>query len=108
MEVRGTVGPKEAWNAGEITMAQAIAQNKWAGTYQRRKLKKRKGIIRMKYYKPTNPRTSAQQYNRFLFAAGVALWNTLDTPKRNNYNLRAVPFRLSGFCLFQREWLAQF
>lgn len=108
MEVRGTVGPKEQWNAGEISMAQAIQLNPWSGTYQRRKLKKRKGIVRMRYYKPTNPRTPAQQYRRWLFASGVALWNVLDNSLRANYNLRAKPFRLSGFCLFQREWLAQF
>ena len=47
------------------------------GIYQMRMTKRGKVPIKMKFYRPTNPRTAAQQANRDKFASAMASWKNM-------------------------------
>lgn len=83
----------------------ALARNPWAGIYQRKKTKKGKKISRMKFYITPNPRTPAQQAWRAVFGAGKIAWDSLTEPQKTLYNKRGQRIKMSGYNLFQREYL---
>ena len=58
------------------------------------------------YYIPKNPRTDPQQTQRGKMTSGVAAWKALTPPEKEEYNVRAKGFNLSGYNLFLREYLS--
>lgn len=74
------------------------------GIYQMRSTKKGKKPIRMKFYKPTNPKTVNQQANRQKFAEAMEAWKNLTSQEQEQYNERAKKIPLFGFNLFIREY----
>lgn len=74
------------------------------GIWQMRMTKRGKVPIRMKFYTPTNPRTSAQQANRAKFAAAMAAWGALTSDQKAVYNERAKKRQMFGWGLFIREY----
>lgn len=74
------------------------------GIYQRRMLKNGKGYIKMKFYEPTNPRTTAQQANRQKFTDGMAAWQALTEEEKTTYIKRAKKRNMFGWGLFLREY----
>lgn len=81
------------------------SQNQYAGIYHKKRTARGWGISLMHYYAPTNPRTVPQQARRSIFAEGVIQWQSLTAPEKASYNDRARGERLTGFQLFQREYL---
>jgi len=68
------------------------------------------GIIwcAMKYTKPRNPRTQAQQNWRYVFRDGVSIWrNTMTDEEKNFYNQKKYPERMSGFNRFLHYYLRE-
>ena len=61
----------------------------------------------MKFYYPTNPRTTKQQAWRAVFRTGKATWDALAPQTKTKYNKRAYAYKFTGFNLFMREYLAK-
>lgn len=75
------------------------------GIYRRRRFNGKYFPERARFYRPTNPRSFAQQSRREVFASGVVLWQALTDFEKASYNLRARRLHMSGFNLHQREYL---
>lgn len=75
--------------------------------YQRRHKKGRTEIVRMRFYRGFNPRTTAQQAWRAVFATGLSTWQAFTTDEKRAYNERVRGKHMTGFNLFMREYLAE-
>lgn len=93
-EIRGKVG-KQA-DAGK---------NPHFGIYQMRDLGNGKVPFKMKFYKPTNPRTALQQLNRQNFKNACLQWQALDEPTKVLWREKAKPKRIFGFNLFLKWFM---
>ena len=74
------------------------------GIYQMRMTKRGKVPVKMKFYRPTNPRTPAQQANRQKFADAQAAWMALTSEQKQVYTTRAKRRNMFGWGLFIREY----
>lgn len=74
------------------------------GIYQMRNTKRGKRPIKMKFYTPTNPRTTAQQANRQKFADAMSAWSALTEAEKAEYNERAKGRGTFGWGLFIRDY----
>lgn len=79
--------------------------NPYAGIYQYRNSAKQRYHIKSIMYWPTNPRTAPQQAWRAVFANGALAWGALTLTEKEAYNKRAKPYHMTGYHLFQREYL---
>lgn len=61
---------------------------------------------KMRYYRPTNPRTELQQAGRNKFADAVAAWNLLTTVEKSVYNERGKKNNRIGRNIFISEYMA--
>jgi hypothetical protein len=61
--------------------------------------------VRMRYYRPTNPNTPAQQAGRSKFADAVAGWAALTAAKKEEYNKRAHKHSRRGRNLYISEYM---
>jgi hypothetical protein len=75
------------------------------GIYQRRHTKRGTIYVRMKYYCSTNPRTPAQQANRYKIRDGWTAYGLLTNEQKAEYAERAKEKRITGPNLFFREYL---
>jgi hypothetical protein len=95
------------------TVRKKLGKPEWSdplnvyGIYQQRMLKNGKGYIKMKFYTPTNPQTTAQQANRQKFADAMSAWQSLTTEQKGAYNKRARTRGWFGRNLFIREYFQQ-
>jgi len=64
---------------------------------------KRKNF-KMKFYRPTNPRTPEQQANRAKFAQAVQAWQNLPLDQKRVYNEKASKKPMSGYNLFIKKF----
>lgn len=74
------------------------------GIWQMRMTRRGKVPLKMKFYRPTNPRSPAQQANRQKFANAMAAWQALTNQEKNAYNERAKKRQMFGWGLFIREY----
>jgi len=74
------------------------------GIYQMRMTRKGKIPIKMKFYVPTNPRTTLQQENRQKFADAMTAWGALTSGEKLVYIKRAKTRQMKGWGLFIREY----
>ena len=77
----------------------------YKGIYQMRRCKEGIIPIRMKFYKPSNPRTILQQANRQKYADGVLGWQSLTDEQKKVYNDNVKGRCLSGYNLYIKEYL---
>lgn len=75
------------------------------GIYQQRKCKEGVRTVRMKFYRPTNPRTEIQQANRQKMINAVLAWQNLTAEQKIQYNKRARGKHYSGYNLYLKEHL---
>lgn len=75
------------------------------GIYQMRRTKRGIVPIRMKFYRPYNPRTIPQQANRTKFAGAMAAWQALSEDEKSDYNRKAKYRHMTGHNLFIRWYL---
>ena len=61
--------------------------------------------VRMRYYRPTNPNTPAQQAGRSKFADAVAGWAALTAAEKEEYNKRAHKHSRRGRNLYISEYM---
>ena len=76
-----------------------------AGIYSKKYYYGKPYISKMKFYRPTNPRTTAQQNWRAICAYFVTIWQAFDISIKNNFKKRAPDKRMSGYNLFLSEAL---
>jgi len=74
------------------------------GIWQMRMTKRGKVPVKMRFYGPTNPRTTAQQANRQKFADAQAAWMALTASEKLVYTKRAKKRQMFGWGLFIREY----
>jgi hypothetical protein len=80
-------------------------KNDYAGIYQTRPRPKGRMMVRMVHYVPTNPQTIPQQTNRQKYADSVAAWQALSSSEKQFYRVKSSGRRMSGYNLFQHEYL---
>jgi hypothetical protein len=66
---------------------------------------KRKGVFISNYNPPGNPQTPRQQEWRKKMEEAVTLWQKLPMETKRKWNQKAIPLRMSGFNLHNREYL---
>lgn len=75
------------------------------GIYQMRMTKKGKVPIKMRFYRPTDPKTPEQQAGRMKFKDAMLAWQGLTTGQKAVYTERAKPMQMFGHNLFIREFI---
>lgn len=70
------------------------------GVYQARRHNGRKFWVKMKYYRPTDPKTDLQQANRQKMADAVASWQALPESEKNVWRERGKKLRRKGYNLY--------
>jgi hypothetical protein len=63
------------------------------------------GTQRVPYYRPTNPRTAAQQLMRKVFADATAAWQALSEEEKDEWREKAKQEGQVGAHLFQGHYL---
>lgn len=76
------------------------------GIYRVRSIKGTQRTEKMPFYKPTNPRTPAQQANRQKFANAMLAWKNLTELEKERYNEEAKSKMLFGWNVFIKEYFA--
>ena len=75
------------------------------GIYQQRHCKAGQKTIKMKFYKPRNPKTPAQMACRKKYADSILAWRNLTNDEKREYNRKAGGMGMSGYNLFQKQFL---
>ena len=76
------------------------------GIYRVRSIKGTQRTEKMLFYRPTNPRTPAQQANRQKFADAMLAWKNLTELEKERYNKEAKSKMLFGWNVFIKEYFA--
>lgn len=76
------------------------------GIYRVRSIKGTQRTEKMPFYRPTNPRTPAQQANRQKFADAMLAWKNLTELEKERYNKEAKSKMLFGWNVFIKEYFA--
>ena len=93
-------------NYGSIEQFGGVYQKRVTGYNHRGRIKnrpRRAYYVRMRYYRPTNPRTPRQQTRRAKFAEAVAGWEELTPVEKKFYNHKARGRSLTGYNLYISE-----
>lgn len=88
---------------GELSHGGGILQRRWTGYNHTGKIpgKKREAyFVRMRPYRPANPRTEKQQAWRDVFSAACQAWNDLTPVEKSYYNSRGKRVGKVGRSLF--------
>lgn len=118
LSTRGKTGPGGGFGFirfansrfGDTRTHGGIYRKKYTGynQYGYSPIRKRNTIFqRMRYYRPTNPRTVEQQSNRNKFAEAVAAWPLLTDEQKTYYNERGKRMNKSGRNLFISWYMKQ-
>lgn len=93
---------------GEGESPGGIYQKRWTGYNQHGRIpgcKRKSYYVRMRMYRPTNPRTVKQQAGRTKFQEAVAAWQAMSTEEREPWRQRAVRKSRRGRNLFIQEYM---
>lgn len=118
IEIRGKIGRGSGYGFarrgnglfGESAAPGGIYQRRVTGYNQTGRIPGRKRVqyfVRMKSYRPTNPRTVEQQAHRASFADAVAAWQAMTPEQRKPYIDRAVRKGRRGRNMFISEFMLQ-
>ena len=93
---------------GAIAHVGGVYQKRVTGynnTGRKAHLPRKAYYVRMRYYRPTNPNTPAQQAGRSKFADAVAGWTALTAAEKEEYNKRAHKLSRRGRNLYISEYM---
>lgn len=90
---------------GELLLGRVVALDPRFGIYQTRPTRTGRVQVFEPFYRPSNPRTTAQQAQRAKMTAGVSAWHALDSYSQSWYNKRAEKKSMTGFNLFLSDYL---
>ena len=110
----GKIGYEGGFGAIRFGHSKLGATFHFGGVYQKRvtgynnhgRIKnrpRRAYYVRMRYYRPTNPRSPRQQTRRAKFAEAVAGWKELMPVEKKFYNHKARGRSLTGYNLYISE-----
>jgi hypothetical protein len=112
ISVRKRLGPHRDSSAllgymrpGLLVLGRYFSLEVGEGIYQTRPSSKGRVQVFEKFYRPTDPKTSAQLARRAVFANAISEWQGFAPEVKALYNQRASGMNLSGYNLFIREWL---
>lgn len=111
LRTRGKTGPSSGLGFLRLGSGRYGATNRTGGIYQKRVTgynqygrnparRRRAYYVKMRTYRPTNPRTELQQANRNKLGTASSLWNTLDPVEKSRYNDLGKRSNKSGRNLF--------
>lgn len=103
--VRANVAPYSIKLQKKIGRPDVSPMPDFFGIYQQRRCRSGRETIKMKFYKPTNPRTPPQQAHRQKFADAMQQWRDLTPEMRAWYNQEANEMKMHGVNLFIRNYL---
>jgi len=106
LDIRGRAGFTAAAGMARCGYSRCAADKDFGGIYQRKKTPTGWATSRMRYYRPTNPQTTAQQAWRALFALGISGYQSLTADEKIALNKEGRRYRQSGLTLFMRRYLA--
>lgn len=75
------------------------------GIYQKKTFANGRDISFMRYYRPKNPRSVAQQANRARFAAAMSGYQALTDEQKLAYSKKAKRLGLNAWNLFIRDYM---
>lgn len=101
---RGKVGHPAGCGFARCGHARCGDAGVLTGVYQKRISSAGTSVVRMRYYRPTNPQTAPQEANRAKFAAAMVAWGGLTPEQKATYNARAKKRNMFGWGLFIREY----
>lgn len=118
VEIRGKLGRGSGYGFarrgsgvyGESASPGGIYQRRVTGYNQHGRIPGRPRVqyfVRMKSYRPTNPRTELQQAGRTKFQEAVETWQGMTEEERAPYKRRAVKKSRRGRNLFISEYMLQ-
>jgi hypothetical protein len=91
-------------------MSKRLGRPEWAdplnvyGIYQMRMTRRGKVPIKMRFYRPTDPKTELQQANRQKFADAMQAWQDLTSEVKADYTRRARARGMLGHNLFIKQY----
>lgn len=88
--------------AGGVYQKRVTGYNRYGRNPER---VRRAYYVRVRYYRPTNPNTPAQQTNRNKFKAAMEGWQALDPAEKQEYRKRAQKLSTRGYCLYISEYM---
>jgi hypothetical protein len=77
----------------------------WAGIYSKKYYYGKPYISRMKFYRPTNPRTILQQNWRAVHAYATYLWRSFDPETQEPYEMKGKRAKMTGYNFFLSYFL---
>ena len=118
IEIRGKLGHGSGFGFGRNGYGLFGERAGPGGIYQRRNTgynqhgyiagrERREYFVRMRSYRPTNPRTELQQAGRGRFADAVATWHAMTPEERKPWNERAAKRSRKGRNLFLSEYMLE-
>lgn len=105
IQTRGKIGAPSAYGSAGYGIFEYGAGADKFGIYQVRTKYGKQVVVKQKYYNPTNPQTVAQQAWRQIYADSIVAWQALTPAEKDVYNKRVKYKNLSGYNLFQKEYL---
>lgn len=105
IDIRGKLG--RGGGFGRVTFSYNFFgfYSKYSGIYSKKYYYGDPYISKMKFYRPTNPQTEAQQAWRDVFADGKIAWDSLDPETKEQYRLKGQKRKMTGYNFFQSEYL---
>lgn len=105
LRARGQFGFTAGLGMARCGRTRCAASKRFGGIYSVKKTLRGKEVSRMRYYRPTNPRTVAQQSWRSVFASGKSAYDALDAGEKVLLSKEARKYGMTGYNLFMSRWL---
>lgn len=102
---RGFLAPYGGTVRKKLGRIEDQAEHPEYGIYQMRKCKTGKEIVKMKFYRPPESRTPAQDAIRLKYAAAVLAWKALTKEQQKPYLMRTAKKHYTGYNLFLKEYM---
>lgn len=105
LDIRGRFG--RGGGFGRIAFAYNFFgfYSKYSGIYSKKYYFGTPYISKMKFYRPTNPQTEAQQAWRTVFANGKSAWSALEPEIKEQFRLKGQRRKMTGMNFFLSEYL---
>lgn len=105
LDARGTFG--RGGGFGRVALGYNFFgfYSEYSGIYQKKYYYGVPYISKMKFYRPTNPQTPAQQNWRAIFAYGWILWRDLTDEEREYYRIQGKKMHMGPANAFMKVYL---
>jgi hypothetical protein len=102
---RGKFGYTKADKLGLRTYEQALATNPHAGFFRVARIKGKKVVQQMKFYKPPCPFTPAQKIYQDKFAQAVIAYRLLSPDEKRKYKIWGSKYHMTEYNKFISEYM---